>query len=174
MALSPTFEQKSLSRSGPVTAAATLIGVGMGGFVDGIVFHQILQWHNMLSARLPPDTLLNSKTNMFWDGLFHGFVWMVTMIGIFLLWGAVKDRTVNLSNSLLAGGLLFGWGLFNVVEGIIDHQVLVLHNVREVSSNPAAWNFGFLGLSAVMLVVGWLLIKKGRHAGLAPGAGQGH
>jgi uncharacterized membrane protein len=167
----PDLPHKNVSRSGPLTAAVTLIGVGMGGFVDGIVLHQILQWHNMLSAKLPPDTLLNSKTNMFWDGMFHAFVWIVTMTGIIMLWQAAKDRAVNLSNSLLAGGLLFGWGLFNVVEGIIDHQLLVLHNVREVSSNPTAWNLGFLGISVVMLVVGWMMIKKGRQAPTLPDPG---
>ena len=134
----------------------------MGGFVDGIVLHQILQWHNMVSAKIPPDTLLNSKTNMFWDGMFHAFTWIVVMTGILLLWKAVKNREVNLSDKLLSGGLLFGFGLFNIVEGIIDHHLLVLHNVREISDNPSVWNFGFLGLSLVMLIVGWMLIGKGR------------
>ncbi len=29
---------------------ATILGVGLGGFVDGIVLHQVLQWHHMLSS----------------------------------------------------------------------------------------------------------------------------
>jgi uncharacterized membrane protein len=160
----PTHQNKPAGRTGPIIAATTLIGVGMGGFVDGIVLHQILQWHNMLSARLPPDTLLNSKTNMFWDGIFHAAVWVVTMIGIIMLWNGLKDSTIRLANSLLAGGFFFGWGLFNVAEGIIDHHLLVLHNVREVSNSPSSWNLGFLGISVLMLLVGWLLIKKGRKA----------
>jgi uncharacterized membrane protein len=155
---------KNVGRSGPIAAAATLIGVGMGGFVDGILLHQMLQWHNMISAKLPPDTLLNAKTNMFWDGVFHAFVWIVAMIGVLMLWKAVKDPANNLSNRLFAGGLILGWGLFNVVEGILDHHVLVLHNVREISESPSSWNFGFLGLSVVMLLMGWQLIKKGREA----------
>lgn len=157
-------QQNPVSRSGPIIAATTLIGVGMGGFVDGIILHQILQWHNMLSAKLPPDTLLKAKTNMFWDGMFHAAVWIVTLIGIVMLWNAVKDRAVNLSNKLLIGGLLLGWAIFNLVEGLIDHHLLVLHNVREISSSPSSWNFGFLGFSAVMLLVGWMLIKNGRQA----------
>jgi uncharacterized membrane protein len=56
---------------GPLIAAGTLMGTGMGGFVDGILFHQVLQIHNMLSAKLPPNTLINAKVNMIWDGLFH-------------------------------------------------------------------------------------------------------
>lgn len=160
--MTDTYESQQPARSGPVVAATTLLGIGMGGFVDGIVLHQILQWHNMVSAKIPPDTLLNSKTNMFWDGMFHAFTWIVVMTGIVLLWKAVKNKQVNLSDKLLSGGLLFGFGLFNVVEGIIDHHLLVLHNVREISDSPSAWNFGFLGLSLVMLVVGWRLIGQGR------------
>ncbi|MBA3481110.1 MAG: DUF2243 domain-containing protein, partial [Pirellulales bacterium] len=34
----------------PLIAAATLLGIGLGGFVDGILFHQLLQFHNMLSG----------------------------------------------------------------------------------------------------------------------------
>ena len=57
----------------PLIAAGTLLGIGMGGFVDGILFHQILQVHNMLSAKYPPTTLVNAEINMVWDGLFHAF-----------------------------------------------------------------------------------------------------
>lgn len=39
--------------------AAIVLGIGLGGFVDGIVLHQILQWHEMLSNKIPPDTLVN-------------------------------------------------------------------------------------------------------------------
>lgn len=151
-------------RTGPLIAAATLIGIGMGGFVDGIVLHQILQWHQMLSARLPPDTLLNKETNMFWDGIFHAFTWLTTALGIYLLWRLAYERKAVLSNRVFGGSLLFGFGLFNVVEGIIDHHILVLHNVREISSNQSAWNYGFLGISLVMLLVGWGLVQQGRRA----------
>ena len=55
----------------PLIAAGVIMGIGMGGFVDGILFHQIFQIHNMLSARLPPTSLVNVETTMVWDGLFH-------------------------------------------------------------------------------------------------------
>jgi uncharacterized membrane protein len=162
MAIPAEYQTHPQKRTGPLIAASTLLGIGMGGFVDGIVLHQILQWHNMISAKLPPDTLLNSKTNMFWDGMFHAFTWIITMVGLILLWNAVKDRTIPLSNRILAGGLLFGWGLFNIVEGIIDHHLLVLHNVREISDNPPFWNYGFLAFSVLLLLLGWRLIQQGR------------
>lgn len=69
----------------PFIVAGLLLGAGLGGFADGIVFHQLLQWHNMFSARLPPDNLLNAKVNMFWDGVFHAAVWLLTVIGLWRL-----------------------------------------------------------------------------------------
>jgi uncharacterized membrane protein len=57
-------------------------GIGMGGFLDGIAFHQIFQIHNMLSASVPTDTLINIEINMVWDGLFHALTWLMTALGI--------------------------------------------------------------------------------------------
>lgn len=66
----------------PLVAAGTVLGIGMGGFADGIFLHQILQVHNMLSGKRFPDTLVNAEINMFWDGLFHAFTWTATLIGL--------------------------------------------------------------------------------------------
>ncbi|EMR01548.1 putative membrane protein [Cesiribacter andamanensis AMV16] len=134
----------------------------MGGFVDGIVLHQILQWHQMLSAKLPPDTLLNKEVNMFWDGIFHAFTWLTTAVGIGLLWRLIYRRDAALSNRIFVGGLFFGFGLFNVVEGLIDHHLLKLHNVREISESQGLWNWGFILVSLLMLAGSWLAIQKGR------------
>ncbi len=146
----------------PLVAAGILLGAGLGGFVDGILLHQILQWHNMLSAQLPPDTLVRAKVNMYWDGLFHAAVWVMTVVGLALLWAATGRPDVPRSGRTLWGGLLLGWGLFNVIEGIIDHQLLGLHHVREYSSNQLAWDLGFLGLGAALLLSGWALVRAGR------------
>src|SRR3954467_7761839 len=101
----------------PLTAAGTLLGIGLGGFVDGILFHQILQLHSMLSARLPQDELINVKISMVWDGLFHAFTWLATLVGVILLWQAGKQRDSAWSGKLLCGGLFLGWGIFNFIEG---------------------------------------------------------
>ena len=102
--------------------AGILLGIGLGGFVDGIALHQILQWHNMLSNWLPPTTMDAMQRNMVWDGLFHALVWLVTLLGVFLLWSAAYHQETMPSLGAFIGQLLFGWGLFNLVEGIVDHQ----------------------------------------------------
>jgi uncharacterized membrane protein len=149
----------------PLTSAATVLGIGLGGFIDGIVLHQILQWHEMLSNKLPPDTLINKSVNMFWDGIFHAFTLLVVCTGILLLWRLLFRKDISRSGKLLAGGLLLGWGLFNIVEGIIDHHLLKLHNVREITENVAAWNYGFLGLSVLLIIGGFALTKQERKMG---------
>jgi uncharacterized membrane protein len=87
----------------------------MGGFVDGILFHQILQLHNMLSARRPPTTVVNIEVNMVWDGLFHAFTWIVTAVGLVMLFRAGHRKEVPWSGRVLVGSMLAGWGLFNLV-----------------------------------------------------------
>src|SRR5215204_6339536 len=100
--------------------AALVLGVGLGGFFDGIVLHQILQWHHMVSTPVPPSSVDALELNTLGDGLFHGATWIVTVAGVFLLASAHGQRREANGWRILVGGMLLGWGLFNVVEGLID------------------------------------------------------
>lgn len=144
----------------PLISAATTLGIGLGGFIDGIFLHQILQWHEMLSNKIPPTTLLNKSVNMFWDGIFHAFCLVVVLVGIVLLLKLFFRKDVAISKSTFWGSMLLGWGLFNLIEGVIDHQILKLHNVREITANVSLWNYGFLAFAIVLVVSGSLIIRK--------------
>jgi uncharacterized membrane protein len=151
-------------RSYRATVASLLIGIGMGGFVDGIVLHQITQWHNMLSNIVPPHTMNDMRVNMTWDGLFHALTWIITLVGILLLRSATYAGTAIPSFQAFTGQLIMGWGVFNVVEGIIDHQILGVHNVREVP-NATVYNLTFLAVGGVLFIlIGWLLMRAGSRA----------
>jgi uncharacterized membrane protein len=150
----------------PLISAATILGIGIGGFIDGIVLHQILQWHEMLSNKIPPVTLLNKSVNMFWDGIFHAFCLVVLLLGIILLLKLFFRKDILVTKTAFYGSLCLGWGLFNLIEGVIDHQILKLHNVREVTANIELWNYGFLIFSIILILAGSLLIKKGSLAHL--------
>ena len=115
----------------PLIGAGLLMGAGLGGFLDGIVFHQLLQLHNMLSARLPPVSLEAAKINMLWDGLFHSFTWAMSALALAMLWRVGERGDVPWSGRTYLGSLLCGWGLFNVLEGVIDHHLLGIHHVIE-------------------------------------------
>jgi uncharacterized membrane protein len=146
----------------PLLAAGLLLGAGLGGFVDGIVLHHILQWHNLLSAQLPPDTLVRAKVNMYWDGVFHAAVWVLTAVGLRMLWAATGRPDVPHSGRTLLGAMLLGWGLFNLVEGLIDHQLLGLHHVYEYTANHLPADLAFLGFGVALGLAGAGLIRSGR------------
>lgn len=139
-------------------AAGLAIGIGMGGFVDGILFHQIFQFHSMLSAKIPTDTLVGAKVNMVWDGLFHSLVWIATAVGIWLLWKTLTSPTAIVSGKALVGSMLMGWGLFNVIEGVINHHILNLHHVYELMGQ-SIWDYVFLTWGALMITIGWTMRK---------------
>ena len=88
---------------GAIISSGILLGAGLGGFVDGILLHQILQWHNMLSSLRPPVDLVSMKYNMLWDGVFHAFTWLTTVAGLARLWLAGKRRDVPWSTSTFVG-----------------------------------------------------------------------
>ncbi len=153
---------------GGLIAPGAMLGIGLGGSLDGIVLHQILQWHNMLSSVVPPLDAVALKYNMVWDGLFHGFTWVMTAMGVALLWRAGQRSNVPWSTRTFGGSLALGSGSFNLVEGVIDHHLLRLHHVHP-GVNEFGWDVGFLLLGAVLVIGGWALIWRGR-ADMAPRA----
>lgn len=151
-------------RHGHALGAAVLAGAGLGGFLDGIVLHQLLQWHHLLSHRLPPTSVPNLQVNMFWDGVFHLGTWLATLAAIVL---GVRHPPVGVPKKMLLGGALAGWGIFHLTEGLINHHWLELHHVREQSANPACWDYGFLGLGMALAATGCWLVARARQR--APG-----
>lgn len=147
----------------PLTSASIILGIGLGGFIDGILFHQILQSHNMLSNKIPATDYVGKSINMAWDGIFHVFCLVVVFIGMVLLWKLLYKTDVDRSEKLFYGGLLLGWGLFNIVEGVLNHHVLKWHNVIELAPNHDLGNYTFLGISFIVLFVGYMLVKSRTH-----------
>ena len=147
------------------TSAGILFGLGLGGFFDGIVLHQILQWHHLVSsAGYPADSLDNLRLNTLWDGLFHACTYLFVVAGLVLLWRTARRRHLRWSSKMLTGTILMGFGIFNLVEGLVDHQLLGIHHVNETVPREQwiYWDMGFLLWGAAMLAVGWLLYRAGR------------
>jgi uncharacterized membrane protein len=147
------------ARSTALTGGLVL-GLGLGGFIDGILLHQIAQWHNMGSAVLPPTTMEAMARNMRWDGLFHLATLVLTLLGVVLLWREGRLGTAPPSLRVLGGQMILGWGIFNLVEGIIDHHLLELHHVRDLPAHVPAYDWWFLGVGGVLFIVfGWLMSR---------------
>ena len=155
-------QTRPLSRRRPVIRAGLTLGVGLGGFVDGIVLHQILHWHQMLSARVPPVDVSTMKFNMFWDGAFHGVLWLVLAVGLKQLWNACASGGCQGQGRTLIGAMVLGWGVLNLVEGLVNHHLLELHHVHDMVVNKVLWDVSFLGLSAGIAGAGARLIWRPR------------
>jgi uncharacterized membrane protein len=140
-----------------------VLGVGLGAFVDGIVLHQMLQWHHMLTGtgHHPMDSVAGIEDNTVADGLFHLFAWVLVVVGATLLVRAWQRGSDPPSWMAYVGLLIVGWGAFNVVEGVVDHHLLELHHVRDDVSDPSPWDLAFLASGLVLIVVGWLLARHG-------------
>lgn len=147
----------------PLLIAAILLGIGLGGFFDGIVLHQILQWHHMVSTLSPPTSLQGLELNTLADGLFHALTWIVTVAGLFALVASDGARREEGGTQTLIGGMLVGWGLFNTVEGLVDHHLLNLHHVRP-GPDEFAYDIGFLAWGVLMFVVGVAVVRESKRS----------
>jgi uncharacterized membrane protein len=118
--------------------AGLLLGVGLGGFVDGILLHQIVHWHNMGSA-----------------------VWLMTLVGVYwLLADARRGRSLP-DGKAFTGLLILGWGLFNLVEGLVDHHILGVHHVRDLPAHVPLYDWLFLLIGGMgFILLGWRLARS--------------
>ena len=130
----------------PSKVSGLLYGLGLGGFVDGIVLHQILQWHHMVSdiSRYPVNTIAGLEVNTLADGFFHLATWGLVLAASIAAISAWRQGRLAPNWSFHFGLVLTGWGIFNVVEGLIDHQILGVHHVRDDLGGPLSWDIGFL------------------------------
>ncbi len=146
-----------------------VLGIGLGGFVDGIVLHQVLQWHHLLSSTdsdnigvtyYPTDTVDGLRMNTLADGAFHVVTWLAVLIGLAMLYNRMTGSPRQAWGSgALWGWILVGWGAFNLVEGVLDHHILGIHHVRG-GPNQLWWDLGFLALGVALVVAGWLLQRR--------------
>ncbi|WP_338050315.1 DUF2243 domain-containing protein [Rhizobium mesosinicum] len=151
----------SISRHFPFSAGFCL-GVGLGGYLDGVVFHQLLQWHHLFSSWYPIISVENLQFNTFWDGVFHSAAYLFIIAGIFILWRAARLIHFKWSTRCLAASMLTGFGVFNLIEGLVDHQLLGIHHVNETvnRSQWLYWDLAFLASGLAMLVIGLLLWRR--------------
>ena len=145
----------------PPRTSGLLFGLGLGGFLDGIVLHQILQWHHMVSAEQPPTTLAGLEVNTVADGFFHLGTWLAAVAGMVTALVAWRQGRIAPSWSFHLGLVVAGWGLFNLVEGLVDHQILGVHHVRDDLGAPPSWDIGFLLSGVLLIAVGALVHRRG-------------
>jgi uncharacterized membrane protein len=140
-----------------------VLGVALGGFFDGILLHQVLQWHHLLSL-VPGEDLRRIETQILADGAFHVLMWLIAVAGLGLLWRARDDLARDRSGRVLAAALLLGFGAWNAVDVIGFHWILHIHRIRvDVPvGDRLRWDLGWLALfAAVPLVAAWFTARGG-------------
>lgn len=131
-----------------------ILGLGTMGSLDGVIFHQILQWHSVYMETDKHGKLLS-------DGFFHVATTILMVIGAYILWKADKPYKPY-GASYLAGWILIGAGVFNFTEGLINHQILELHHVKPGDPNELAYDLAFLASGLILAGIGWLLRRNAK------------
>jgi uncharacterized membrane protein len=120
-------------RAAKVRNAGILLGIGLGGLVEGIVLHSIA------------------------DSWFQLALWLICLAGLVALWSAVRGPGPLPSGSALTGYLFIGWGAFNLTEGLINHPIL-----RVPLAQVPLHEWGFLLVGGVGFVVLGALLRRSR------------
>ena len=139
-------------------AAGLVLGFGLGMFIDGIVLHQLLQWHHLVAEYEPTGTVPGLETNTFWDGVLHASAWVITLIGTVLLWRS-RGTPLRLPARAFTGLLLIGWGAFHVVDQIVFHLILGSHHIRQVE-NYQVYDWTFFAIGIAFAVGGSALVRS--------------
>ncbi|MEV4701720.1 DUF2243 domain-containing protein [Actinoplanes sp. NPDC049316] len=137
--------------------SGVLLGVGVAGFVDETVFHQLLHWHHFYDKSTPAMGLIS-------DGLFHAGSWFCTVGALFLV--ADLRRRAAFRATPWWGGLLLGAGAFQLYDGTVQHKLLGLHQIRyHVELAPYDWTWNVIAV--VLIVAGAVLLVRFRRAAVS-------
>jgi len=133
------------------------LGFGLGGFFDGVLLHQILQWHHLLSLVPGLDDL---RVQVLWDGYFHALMYLVVVAGLWGLWRARRRALAAPGNLRLLGAALLGFGAWHLIDAVLSHWLLGIHRIKLDSPQPLLWDVTWLAIfGLVPLFAGRLLLR---------------
>ena len=143
------------------------LGFGLGGFFDGILLHQVLQWHHLLSEVEAANGDL--RLLILWDGIFHLLMYLITGIGLWLLWRHRTAFKAAGAGRRLLGEALIGFGAWHTLDAFLSHWFLGIHRIRMDVDNPLAWDIGWLVIFGLIpAAFGWWMRTR-----LPPGSTSG-
>ena len=141
----------------PPRLSLILLGFAIGGFFDGILLHQILQWHHLLS--LVPG-IGDLRAQVMWDGVFHALMYVIAAWGLVALWRAHR-REAAVPRGIIVGALLVGFGTWHVIDTLLSHWFLGIHRIRIDSPNPLAWDLLWLAVFGIVPLALGLRLRGG-------------
>lgn len=153
-----------MNRSNPLQRAGFVLGIGFGGFADGIILHQILGWHHLIcvTEHCQPSSIAHLQRQNVQDGFFHLALWLITLVGTGLLFQAARHPGPTWNFQTLSGSMIAGWGIFNFVEGLIDHQILGIHHVLPGDVYQFWFDMLFLASGLALFLTGLHLSRRAK------------
>ena len=158
-----TGRRAGLRARAATVAPAVLIGIGLAGTFDEVVFHQLLHWHHF-------DDRSGLDRGLVSDGWFHIASTAVLVAGVaWAVWAAAnaafavregREGPVRGRGRLLTGGILVGAGGFNLYDGTIQHKVLRLHEIRPGVADHLPYDLVFNAVAATIVLVGFALLRS--------------
>lgn len=150
----------------PLGRSAFLLGFAFSGFFDGIVLHQVLQWHHLLSG-LQGAWFADLRHQVLADGAFHAVMYLVAAVGLVQL---VRNRgalsSAGAGRCVLVAWLL-GFAAWHGLDAVLSHWLLGLHRIRMDTAQPLAWDLGWLALFGGVPLAAALSLR--RHPGIGGG-----
>lgn len=147
-------------RSHSLTWTGGLLGFSLGGFFDGILLHQILQWHHLLSNVRGLEDL---RTQVLADGMFHALMYVIAMVALGRLWRWRAVFSKPGAGAMLWGSVWIGFGLWHVVDAVLSHWIIGIHRIRDDAANPLLWDvLWLLAFGVLPLLAGLWLRRKAR------------
>jgi len=143
---------KTLNYSARNIWSGVLFGIGLVAFIDEAVFHQLLHWHHFYDKSTTEVGLIS-------DGFFHALSWFATVAGLFL-YADLRRRNV-LEKRRWYGGVLLGAGAFQLYDGIVQHKLMGIHQIRYVENvfmYDLVWNI----IAVAFIIAGISLLARSR------------
>lgn len=129
-----------------------LFGIGCVAFVDEAVFHQLLHWHHFYDKSTTAVGLVS-------DGLFHALSWFATVASLFMLADLRRKRSWFVARWW--AGVLTGAGFFQLYDGIVQHKLMQLHQIRygvDLTAYDWTWNI----IAVILLAAGVVMVVRTR------------
>lgn len=130
--------------------AGLLVGVGMMAATDEITFHQLLAWHHFYDRSTKEVGLMS-------DGLLHAAELIAVVAGFFLLFDLIRSHSLIRISAW--AGFFLGLGGFQLFDGLVNHKVLRLHQIRYVD-NLLPYDLSWNAAGLILLLIGFFLTRR--------------
>jgi len=133
------------------TWSGVFFGLGLMALIDEIIFHQLLQWHHFYNHS-------TTQVGIFSDGLLNAFALFAIVAGLFMFADLRRRNTLRLRKFI--SSVLIGDGSFQLADGIVNHKLLRVHQVRYGVEDIWPYDLGWIVTGVILLVCGVILFAK--------------